>query len=127
VSPLHFFPNHVSDAVFESYLKDTHRYLDYCDLRDHVIPELIDAIDALPQLVHFRFSCSNRFEGAHPRLRILCPVGFVPDVIDIEFPPRHEAFQVKQAAQALKVQGMGNLENHLRVILMMGLAHWQPK
>jgi hypothetical protein len=52
-------------------------------------------------------------------------VGFVPDVIHIEFPHRHESFVVKQAEQESKLQGLENLANHLRVILMMGVAHWR--
>lgn len=127
MSPLHFLANSVSDSYFESHLKDTRRYLDYCEVRDHVLPDLITSIEQLPQLINFRFSCSNRFDGQCPTLRIQCPVGFVPDVICIEFPPRHEFFHVRQAAQEFKVQGVEHLQNHLRVILMMGLAHWQPK
>lgn len=127
MSPLHFLLNSVSDPTFDAYLKDTHRYLDYRDVREHVLPDLIASMAQLPQQVGFRFSCSNRFEGQDPALRVQCPVGFVPDVITIEFPPRHEFFYVKQAAQAIKVQGIENLENHLRVLLMMGLAHWHPR
>jgi hypothetical protein len=51
----------------------------------------------------------------------------VPDVITIEFPSKHGLFCVKQAAQDVKVMGIENLENHLRVLLMMGLAHWSPR
>jgi hypothetical protein len=127
LSRLNFLSNSLSDSYFESHLKDTHRYLDYCDVRDHLLPDLITSIEPSSQLINFQFSCSNRFEGQYPTLRIQCPVGFVPDVIGIEFPPRHEFFHVRQAAQEFKVQGLDKLANHLRVILMMGLAHWQPK
>jgi hypothetical protein len=126
MSPLHFLSNSLSDPTFDAYLKDTRRYSDYCEVRDRLLPALVDAIAALPQQINYRFSCVNHFEGQHPTLRVKCPVGFVPDVIEIEFPPHHDTFQIKQAAQALKVQGREKLENHLRVILMMGLAHWHP-
>lgn len=127
MSPFSFLSNSVSDSYFESHLKDTHRYLDYCDVRDHVLPDLVTSVESLQQLTNFRFSCSNRFDGQYPTLRVQCPVGFVPDVILIEFPPKHEFFHVRQAAQEFKVQGIENLQNHLRVILTMGLAHWQPR
>ncbi len=127
MSALHFLSNGVSDAYFESHLKETHRYLDYGDVREHLLPGLIASIDPLPQQINFRFSCTNRFDGQYPTLRLQCPVGFVPDVICIEFPPRHEFFHVRQSSQEFKVQGLENLENHLRVLLMMGVAHWQPR
>lgn len=127
MSAIHFLSNSVSDSFFESHLKDTYRYLDYCDVRDQVLPDLISSIEELPQQINFRFSCSNRFDGQYPSLRVQCPVGFVPDEIFIGFPPRHESFHIRQSTQELKVQGIEKLENHLRVILTMGLAHWQPK
>ena len=127
MTPLHFWSNSVSDWTFDTYLKDTHRFLDYCDVRDRVLPDLISSIDQLPKQVGFRFTCSNCFEGQYPALRVRCPVGFVPDVITIEFPSKHGLFCVKQAAQDVKVMGIENLENHLRVLLMMGLAHWSPR
>jgi hypothetical protein len=127
MSSLHFRLNSLSDPTFEAYLKDTHRYRDYCEVRDQVLPRLITSIDQLPQQVGYRFSCSNRFEGPYPALRIHCPVGFVPDEIWIGFPQSHDSFFVKQTAQEFKVKGLENLENHLRVILMMGLAHWRPR
>ena len=127
MTPLHFWSNSVSDQTFDAYLKDTQRYQDYCVVRDQLLPDLITSIEQLPKQVGFRFTCCNRFDGQHPALRVQCPVGFVPDVITIEFPPRNEFFGVKQAAQDFKVQGIEKLENHLRVLLMMGLAHWSPR
>ena len=50
-----------------------------------------------------------------------------PDVIAIEFLIQTEFFCVKQSGQEFKLQGLDNLAHHLRVILVMGLAHWQPK
>lgn len=127
MSPLHFLPNNASDSTFESYLRDTHRYLDYCDVKEHLLPKLFESIEQFSKLVHFRFVLINRFEGQFPALRIQCPVGFVPDAIYIEFPPRHESFYIKQSGQALQVQGLENLMHHLRVLLVMGLAHWHPR
>ncbi len=126
MSPLYFLPNSISDPSFETYLHDTHRLMDYRDVKEQLLPKLIESIDAFSQHMHCRFTCTNRFEGQFPAIRIQSPVGFVPDVIHIEFPHRHESFVVKQAGQESKLQGMENLTNHLRVILMMGLAHWQP-
>jgi hypothetical protein len=127
MTPLHFWSNSVSDQTVDSYLKDTQRYQDYCVVRDQLLPELIASIEQLPKQVGFRFTCLNRFEGQYPALRVQCPVGFVPDVITIEFPPRDEFFCVQQASQVFKVQGIDKLENHLRVLLVMGLAHWSPR
>ena len=123
---LHFYPNSLSDRSFEIYLRDTHRYLDYRDVKEQLLPKLFESIEQFSVGVSFRFTCMNRFEGQFPALRIQSPVGFSPDVIDIEFPPRHESFCVKQAEQASNVQGLENLASHLRVVLVMGLAHWHP-
>jgi hypothetical protein len=99
--------------------------MDYRDVRNLLLPKLFESFDEFTQYKHCRFNCSNRFEGQFPAIRIQSPVGFVPDVIHIEFPSRHESFVVKQASQESKVQGFDNLTNHLRVILTMGLAHWR--
>ena len=127
MSVLHFSPNNASDSTFESYLRDTDRYIDYRDVKEQLLPQLFDSIEQFSKAVHIRFNFSNRFEGQFPAIRIQCPVGFVPDVIYIEFPPRHECFCIKQTGQELKVQGLENLAHHLRVLLVMGLAHWHPK
>lgn len=122
---LYFSPNSLSDPVFESYLRDTHRLIDYRDVKEQLLPKLLESISEFSQNRHCRFTCRNRFEGQFPAIRLQSPVGFVPDVIYIEFPHRHQAFVVKQAGQESKVQGLDNLANHLRVILVMGLAHWR--
>lgn len=126
MSGLYFLPNSISDPSFETYLRDTHRLMDYRDVKAQLLPKLFESMGEFFQHMHCRFTCTNRFEGRFPAIRIQSPVGFVPDVIHIEFPHRHESFVVKQAGQESKLQGMENLSNHLRVILMMGLAHWQP-
>jgi hypothetical protein len=125
VSPLYFLPNHLSDSIFETYLRDTHRLMDYRDVKEQLLPQLFESFQEFTHHRHCRFTCTNRFEGQFPSIRIQSPVGFVPDVIHIEFPNRHESFVVKQAKQESKLQGLENLTNHLRVILMMGLAHWR--
>ena len=127
MTPLYFVANSLADPTFEAYLKDTHRYLDYRDVRAHVLPNLFASLDNVSQGRNFRFTCSNRFDGQFPALRIQSPVGFVPDEIWIEFPARHESFRIKHSAQELQVQGMDMLESHLRVLLIMGFAHWSPK
>jgi len=127
MTPLYFAANSLADPTFEAYLKDTHRYLDYRDVRDQVLPHLFASLDEVSQGRSVRFTCANRFDGQHPALRIQSPVGFVPDQIWIEFPARHESFLIKHSAQEMHVQGMDMLENHLRVLLVMGLAHWSPK
>ena len=126
MSPLYFLSNSTSDPTFESYLRDIHRHADYKTVKELLLPKLFESVDYFSNARHVRFVCTNRFEGRFPAIRIQSPVGFVPDVIHIEFPHRHESFVVKQAGQESKLQGMENLSNHLRVILMMGLAHWQP-
>jgi hypothetical protein len=126
VTTLHFHPNSLSDPTFEAYLRDTHRLIDYRDVRDVVLPELFESMAHLSMGRVFRFTCSNRFEGQFPALRVQSPVGFVPDLIDIEFPHRHEFFVVKQTGQVLNVHGFENLTTHLRVLLVMGFAHWHP-
>jgi hypothetical protein len=125
VNLLYFLPNSLSDASFESYLRDTHRLMDYRDVKDQLLPRLLESIDEFSKHRHCRFTCTNRFEGQFPAIRMQSPVGFVPDVIHIEFPHRHESFVVKQAGQESKVEGLDNLANYLRVILVMGLAHWR--
>lgn len=125
MSLLYFSPNSLSDSVFENYLRDTHRWIDYRDVKEQLLPQLFGSIREFSQHRHCRFTCSNRFEGQYPALRIQSPVGFVPDEIQIEFPHRHEAFIVKQVGQSNSVQGLDQLDNHLRVILVMGLAHWR--
>lgn len=127
MTPFHFLSNSVSDRAFETYLNDIHRLNDYLVVRDTLLPNLLASIDQLPRHLDFRFTCTNRFEGKHPTLRIQCPVGFVPDLIYVEFPGAQDCFVVKQTSQEFKLLGMTNLENHLRVLLMMGLAHWSPK
>jgi hypothetical protein len=127
MTPLYFAANSLADPTFEAYLKDTYRYLDYQDVRQHLLPELFASLDEVSKGRNFRFTCSNRFDGQFPAIRIQSPVGFVPDAIWIEFPARHEAFRVKHSAQELDVQGMDRLENYLRVLLIMGFAHWSPK
>lgn len=127
MSPLYFYPNSTSDTTFENYLHDIRRYSDYQTVKEVLLPELLDSLAQFHDARHFRFSCSNRFEGRFPTLHIQCPVGFVPDVIAIEFLVRTESFCVKQSGQEFKLQGLDNLMHHLRVILVMGMAHWQPK
>ena len=128
---LYFVANSLADPTFEAYLKDTHRYLDYREVRDHVLPNLFASLDEVSKVDvlkgrSFRFTCTNRFDWQHPAIRIQSPVGFVPDLIAIEFPHRHESFIVKFAEQETTIQGLTNLAIHLRVIVTMGLAHWQP-
>ncbi len=125
MTTLYFLPNSLSDACFETYLRDTHRLLDYRDVKDKLLPHLFESMQAFSNQTHCQFRYSNRFEGQFPAIRIQCPVDFVPDVIHLEFPHRHESFVVKQAGQESKLQGLENLANHLRVILVMGLAHWR--
>jgi hypothetical protein len=127
MTPLYFVANSLADPTFEAYLKDTHRYLDYRDVREHLLPSLFASLDNVSQGRNFRFTCANRFDGQHPAIRIQSPVGFVPDLIWIEFPARHECFLIKHSAQELHAQGMDMLESHLRVLLIMGFAHWSPK
>lgn len=125
MSALYFLANSNSDPTFESYLRDIHRYIDYRDVMDSLLPELFGSFEEFAQRRYVRFTCCNRFEGQFPAIRIQCPVGFVPDVIHIEFTPRHESFVVLQAGHASHVQGLEQLSNHLRVILTFGLAHWR--
>lgn len=127
MTPLYFLANTLSDPSFEAYLKDTHRYLDYRDVQDHVLPSLFASLHDVSRGRSFRFTCTNRFDGQHPAIRIQSPVGFVPDLIWIQFPAQHEAFRIQHSAQEMHVQGMDMLEHHLRVLLVMGLAHWSPK
>lgn len=127
MSPLYFLPNSLSDPSFEAYLQDTHRYRDYLDVKDKVLPQLFASIEQFSKGVNTRFLCANRFEGQHPALRIQSPAGFVPDVVYVEFPPQHDTYIVSQTAQEFKVVGLDKLVNHLRVLLVMGLAHWSPK
>ena len=126
MSTLHFLSNSLSDPIFEAYLSDTHRFTDYRSVMDELLPKLIDSFAEFSSRRHIRFSCSNRFEGQFPSIRIQCPVGFVPDLIHIEFPHRHDTFVVKQAAEETVIRGLANLASHLHVILTMGLAHWRP-
>ena len=127
MTPLYFLPNSLGDPSFEAYLQDTHRYRDYLDVKDKVLPQLFASIEQFSKGVNTRFLCVNRFEGQNPALRIQSPVGFVPDVMYVEFPPQHDTYIVAQTAQESKVVGLDNLANHLRVLLVMGLAHWSPK
>jgi hypothetical protein len=127
VTPLHFLPNSLSDPSFEGYLRDTHRYLDYLDVKDKLLPKLFESIEQFSKDVNTRFLCINRFEGQHPALRIQSPSGFVPDVIYIEFPPKPDTYRVIQTGQEHSVEGLDQLTHHLRVLLVMGLAHWFPK
>ena len=127
MSPLYFVQNSTSDPTFESYLRDIHRFSDYQTVKELLLPKLFESIEYFLHERHFRFACSNRFEGRFPTLHIQCPVGFVPDVIAIEFLVQTEAFCIKQSGQEFKLQGLDDLTHHLRVILVMGLAHWQPK
>jgi hypothetical protein len=127
MSPLYFVSNTTSDPTFESYLRDIHRHADYKTVKELLLPRLFESIEHFSNARHIRFACANRFEGRHPTLHIQCPVGFVPDTISIEFLVKLESFCVKQSGQEFNVQGFENLTHHLRVILVMGLAHWQPK
>jgi hypothetical protein len=127
MSPLYFLPNSLSDPSFEAYLQDTNRYRDYLDVKNKVLPQLFKSIEQFSKCVNTRFLCANRFEGQNPALRIQSPAGFVPDIICIEFPPQHDTYVVLQTAQVFNVVGLNNLVNHLRVLLVMGLAHWSPK
>lgn len=125
MSTLNFLPNSLSDPSFETYLRDTHRLLDYWDIKDQLLPKLFESIEVFSDQSHCRFVCSNRFDGQFPTLRIQCPVGFAPDVIHIEFPHRQESFVVRQSGQETKLQGLENLAIYLRVIVVMGLSHWR--
>lgn len=87
MTPLYFLPNSLSDPSFEAYLQDTHRFHDYLDVKDKLLPKLFESIEQFSKGVNTRFLCVNRFEGQNPALRIQSPAGFVPDVIYIEFPP----------------------------------------
>ena len=127
MSPLYFLANSLSDPSFEAFLEDTRRLHDYRDVKDRLLPEIFESIEQFSFGVNTRFLCSNRFEDQHPALRIQSPTGFVPDVIYIEFPPIHDSYCVKQGVQEFKVQGLDHLSHHLRVLLVMGLAHWHPK
>lgn len=127
MSPLYFLSNSTSDPAFESYLREIRRYADYQTVKGVLLPKLFDSIENFLAAPHARFTCSNRFTDRYPTLHIQCPVGFVPDVIAIEFLIQTESFCVKQSEQEFKLQGLDNLTHHLRVILVMGLAHWQPK
>lgn len=122
---LSFLSNSLSDPSFETYLRETCRHRDYRNVKEHLLPKLFESVEEFSKTRNFQFMCTNRFEGQFPSIRIQSPVGFVPDVIHIEFPHGHEFFLVKQAGQEFKVQGLANLANHLRVILVMGLAHWR--
>jgi hypothetical protein len=102
-----------------------HRYIDYRDVMDSLLPDLFGSFEEFAHRPYIRFTCCNRFEGQFPAIRIQCPVGFVPDVIYIEFTHRHESFLVKQAGQESQLHGLENLSNHIRVLLTMGLAHWR--
>ena len=126
LNTLIFLTNSLSDSSFESYLRDTHRWVDYRDLKEDVLPKLLNSFKEFSIHPDARFKCANRFEGQFPSIRIQCPVGFVPDVIYIELPHRHETFIVKQAMQTTTIKGLENLVIHLRVLLTIGLAHWQP-
>lgn len=127
MTPFYFLPNSLSDPSFEAYLQDTHRYRDYLEVKNKVLPQLFASIEQFSKGVNTRFLCVNRFEGQNPALRIQSPAGFVPDVMYVEFPPQHDTYIVAQTAQESKVVGLDNLANHLRVLLVMGLAHWSPK
>jgi hypothetical protein len=126
MSPLYFLSNSTSDPTFEGYLRDIQRHEDYQAVKEVLLPELLGSIAHFADGRQVRFVCTNRFEGRHPTLHIQCPVGFVPNTISVEFLVRLASFCVKQSGQELKVQGLDNLSHHLRVILVMGLAHWQP-
>lgn len=127
MSPLYFLPNSTSDPTFECYLREIRRYSDYQAVKGVLLPRLFESIEHFLDSRQYRFACSNRFTDRYPTLHIQCPVGFVPDVIAIEFLVQTESFCVKQSGQEFKLQGLDNLTHHLRVILVMGLAHWQPK
>lgn len=127
MSPLYFLANSLSDPSFEAFLEDTRRLHDYREVRDVMLPQLMESIEHLRGGVDTRFICNNRFEDQYPALRIQSPSGFVPDVIYIEFPPSHDLYCVKQCGQDFMVQGLDHLSHHLRVLLVMGLAHWHPR
>lgn len=121
----YFLKNSLADPAFESYLRDTHRMMDYRDVRDKLLPKLFESMEDLTNEAGCKFSCTNRFEGSDPALRIQTPAGFIPEVIHIEFPPRHEIFRVKQGGQEILLQGFDLLSSHLRAVLLMGFAHWR--
>lgn len=127
MSPLYFLTNSLSDPSFEAYLQDTGRLHEYRDVKDCLLPKLFESIEQFRGGVNTRFLCNNRFEDQHPALRIQSPTGFVPDVIFIEFPPAHDSYCVKQGGQSISLQGLDQLSHHLRVLFVMGLAHWHPK
>ncbi len=121
----HFEKNIISDSTFENYLRDTHRLMDYRDVRDRLLPKLFESLKDLANDEKCSFTCTNRFEGCDPALKIQTPSGFVPEAIHIEFPPRHEIFRVKQGGQELILHGLDLLSTHLRAVLLMGYAHWR--
>ena len=118
-----FLSNCLSDPSFETFLKDTHRYFDYRDVKLQLLPQLIKSIKPVTEVDDCQFTGTNRFEGQFPALRIQSPIGFSPEVIHIEFPPRRGAFCVKQSGQTFTLPGIENLGHHLRVLLVMGFAH----
>lgn len=125
MSPLYFLSNSISDPIFEAYLRDTHRLMDYRYVKELLLPNLLESIEEFSLQRSARFTCVNRFEGRFPAIHIQSPVGFVPNSICIEFPHCQDMFVVKQEEHESKLQGLESLSKHLRVILVMGLAHWR--
>ena len=115
--------NTLTDATFETYLGDINRLTDYKTVRDVTLPELLQDLDATLAYCKQTFTCVNRFEGRDPALRIQCPLGFLPSVIDIEFPQGRHVYRVKHASQVLSITGLEELAKNLRAILTMSWAH----
>ena len=123
MSRIYMRRNTLTDATFETFLSDINRLADYKAVRDVTLPELLEDLDM--SLVHCRhtFTCVNRFEGRDPALRIQCPLGFMPSVIDIEFPQGRHVYRIKHASQVLIITGLEELVKNLRIILTMSWAH----
>lgn len=118
-----FRRNLLSDATFENYLSDINRLTDYKEVRDVMLSELLHDLDSQFEYRSFTFTCTNRFEGRDPALRIQCPIGFMPAYIDIEFPHGKHAYRVKHVSQMTIVTGDEELLKNLRIVLTMGWAH----
>lgn len=125
MSRMCFRRNPLSDRTFETYLSDINRLSDYKEVRDVVLPNLLHELDQQFEYRSYTFTCTNRFEGRDPALRIDCPLGFMPATVDIEFAYGKHAYCVKHEAQLVKINGEDDLSKNLRVILTMGWAHAQ--
>jgi hypothetical protein len=57
MSTLYFLPNSLSDPSFEAYLRDTHRYSDYLNVKEKFLPKLFESIEQFSKGVNTRFLC----------------------------------------------------------------------